>query len=67
MSSTDPVDTSESTEVLEEETLPPLEYSPGIQADDPDLDSPADEAPFQEPIEDTEPLGADEEPGRAGE
>jgi hypothetical protein len=67
MSSTDPVDTSELTEVLDEETLPPLADSPGLQTDDPDLDDPADEAPFQEPIADTEPLGPDEEPGTVGE
>lgn len=67
MSSTDPVDTSELTDVLDEATLPPLADSPGIQADDPDLDDPADEVPFQEPIDDTEPLGPDEEPGTVGE
>ncbi|MFI5710768.1 hypothetical protein [Kribbella sp. NPDC051620] len=63
MTATDPVDTSESTEVLDESTLPPLADSPGIQADDPELDDPATEAAFQDPIADTDPLGPDEEPG----
>ena len=65
MSTTDPADTSELTEVLDESTLAPLADSPGIQADDPDLDDPATEPPDQ--IEDTEPLGPDEEPGTMGE
>jgi hypothetical protein len=63
MTTTDPVDTSELTEVLDESTLSPLADSPGMQADDPDLDDPATEAAFQDPIPDTEPLGPDEEPG----
>ncbi|MEV8376953.1 hypothetical protein AB0P21_29695 [Kribbella sp. NPDC056861] len=63
----DPEDTSELTEVLDESTLVPLTDSPGIQGDDPELDDPADAAPFQDPIEDTEPLGPDEEPGTVGE
>lgn len=67
MSSTDPVDTSDLMEALDESTLPPLAHSPGIQADDPDLDDPADQVEFQEPIEDNEPLGPDEEPGTVGE
>jgi hypothetical protein len=67
MTTTDPVDTSELTEVLDESTLPPLEKSPGLLADDPDLDDPATEAPFQDPIADTDPLGPDEEPGIEGE
>lgn len=62
MTATDPVDTSELTEVLDESTLTPLADSPGIQADDPDLDDPATEAAFQDPIADTDPLGPDEEP-----
>ncbi|NEA35498.1 hypothetical protein [Streptomyces sp. SID13031] len=67
MSVTDPVDTSELTEVLDESTLPPLADSPGLQADNPDLDDPASAAPFPDPIEDNEPLGPDEEPGTVGE
>lgn len=59
---TDPVDTSDSADVLDEETLTPLAEAPGIQADDPDLDDPATEAAFQDPIPDTDPLGPDEEP-----
>ncbi|GAA0934695.1 hypothetical protein GCM10009554_20900 [Kribbella koreensis] len=60
---TDPVDTSDSTDVLDEETLTPLAEAPGIMADDPELDDPATEAAFQDPIPDTDPLGPDEEPG----
>lgn len=63
----DPVDTSDLAEVLDESTLPPLADSPGIQADDPDLDDPATAPAFQDPIEDNEPLGPDEEPGTVGE
>jgi hypothetical protein len=63
MTATDPVDTSDLTEELDESTLTPLAESPGIQADDPELDDPATEAEFHDPIPDTEPLGPDEEPG----
>ncbi|MDX6282231.1 MAG: hypothetical protein QOH03_3302 [Kribbellaceae bacterium] len=63
MTATDPVDTSDLAEVLDESTLTPLAESPGILADDPDLDDPATEAAFQDPIPDTDPLGPDEEPG----
>jgi hypothetical protein len=67
MSSSDPVDTSDLMEALDESTLPPLADSAGIQADDPDLDDPADQGEFPEPIEDTEPLRPGEEPGSVGE
>jgi hypothetical protein len=67
MSITDPVDTSELTEVLDESKLSPLADSPGIKTDDPDLDDPATEVLFQDPVEDTDPLGPDEEPGTVGE
>jgi hypothetical protein len=67
MTTTDPVDTSDSAEVLDESKLPPLADSPGVQNDDPDLDDPAAETEFPDPIEDNDPLGPDEVPGTVGE
>jgi hypothetical protein len=65
MSNGDPVDDSQSVEALDESTLLPLAESPGVLADDPDLDSEDDHQPFPDPgFVDDLPIAPDQVPGQ---